>query len=189
MDTGLSCITLALSGLVSAAVAIAATGPAPAAARLSIELPAHLTPADARPHARLRARGVQIYRCARTGGADAQSAPRWLFVAPRAELLDEAGRIAGSHGAGPYWQATDGSRVEGQVVARHEAPVSGAIPWLLLHTHATALPGQMSPVTRIARIHTHGGLPPDQGCDAASDGRWIEVPYTADYLLFVAAGH
>ena len=55
------------------------------------------------------ARGVQIYECRarKDGGVE------WAFVAPDADLLDAQGTAIGRHGAGPYWQAADGSRVVG----------------------------------------------------------------------------
>ena len=80
------------------------------------------------------ARGVQIYECrARKDGGGHE----WAFVAPDADLLDAQGKTIGRHGAGPYWQATDGSRVVGTVKARAEAPESGSIPWLLLTTKSS----------------------------------------------------
>src|SRR5512139_2706161 len=79
-------------------------------------------------------RGVQVYECSvrKDGGGH-----EWAFVAPEADLLDAQGKTIGRHGAGPYWQAADGSRVVGSVKARADAPASGAIPWLLLSTKSS----------------------------------------------------
>ncbi|MFO1327805.1 MAG: DUF3455 domain-containing protein [Rubrivivax sp.] len=138
---------------------------------------------DQRPLTTVAARGVQIYECR---VASAGAAPAWAFVAPDAELLDRQGRSVGTHGAGPHWTARDGSRVDGRVAARRDAPQPGAIPWLLLHTRSNGTDGVWSRVTAIQRLHTEGGVAPAQGCDAARLGQRAQVPYRADYRLFVA---
>jgi len=120
------------------------------------------------------ARGVQIYEC--RGGS-------WTFVAPQAELFDSAGRIVGTHGAGPFWQASDGSRVVAGVQARADAPAAGAIPWLLLAARPDAADrGVLSGVTRIQRVNTAGGSAPSGPCD--TPGRPLHVPYSADYHFY-----
>jgi hypothetical protein len=134
------------------------------------------------------ARGVQIYRCA--AGAAAGATPSWAFVAPEAQLFASAAStvVLGTHGAGPFWQANDGSRVQGQVKARADAPAAGAIPWLLLATTPNALPGLMAPVRSIQRVSTVAGVAPAPGCTAAADvGKEVRVPYTAVYVYFVKA--
>jgi Protein of unknown function (DUF3455) len=123
------------------------------------------------------ARGVQIYEC---------RAGQWTFVAPQAEMFDSAGRAMGTHGAGPFWQAADGSRIVASVTARADAPAAGAIPWLLL----AARPAPDSPVTHgllvgvthIQRVNTAGGSAPSGTCQAA--GHPLRVPYRADYHFF-----
>lgn len=126
----------------------------------------------------LAARGDQVYECRATANGAA-----WAFVAPEAQLFEPDGRPAGHHGAGPFWQALDGSRVEAKVAARADAPVAGAIPWLLLEARSTGAEGRLAPVTRIRRVHTSGGVAPATGCEPTSVGRQLRVPYTADYLL------
>lgn len=166
---------IALMGLVACAA-----GPAPTST-----VPTALDPGrSVRALTTVSATGVQIYEC-RPGTGTA--APAWTFVAPEAELFDGRGRSIGSHGAGPYWQGLDGSRVVGSVRARADAPAPGAIPWLLLATHSTGASGVLSPVTYIQRLHTEGGLAPAGGCDAASIGRQTRVGYRADYRLFIPA--
>jgi hypothetical protein len=124
------------------------------------------------------ARGVQVYECRAAAGG----APKWAFVAPEAELLDAQGRIVGTHGAGPHWLAHDGSRLQGTVKARAEAPRAGDdIPWLLLATTSSGPQGAFSSVTSIQRVHTAGGLAPATACEAEGVAR---VPYTAQYRLF-----
>ena len=53
------------------------------------------------------AKGVQIYEC--RAGKDAVAGYEWVFVAPEAALFDARGNPIGRHGAGPQWQANDGS--------------------------------------------------------------------------------
>jgi len=148
----------------------------------AVDWPAALAPA---PHETWRmtapARGVQIYEC-RAGA----SGPAWTFVAPEADLFDSAGRPIGTHGAGPFWQARDGSRVEGRLAARADAPAADAIAWLLLNTRDAGPAGRFSGVTQIRRIHTVGGVAPRSGCSADTLGATARVPYTADYLLYTS---
>lgn len=128
----------------------------------------------------LPAQGVQIYECrmGKTGR------PEWAFIAPQADLHDPRGRTIGEHGAGPYWQARDGSRIEGAVIARSDAPAGGDIPWLLLETKSTGARGAFSRVASVQRVNTVGGIAPSQGCDAAMIGKRSEVPYSAEYRFF-----
>lgn len=152
------------------------------AATPSAGLPAALAPdADETLLLSVAARGVQIYEC-RTAKAGDQT--EWAFVAPEAELLDAGGRPVGSHGAGPSWQAQDGSRVVGSVKRRVDAPVAGTIPWLLVATRDGGPPGRFSRVTSIQRVNTTGGAAPASGCGPRSLGVNVRVPYTADYHLY-----
>lgn len=145
-------------------------------------LPAALAPdADEALLASVTARGVQIYEC-RAAQADGRG--EWTFVAPQAELFDAAGHPAGEHGAGPIWQAPDGSRVIGIVKRRVDAPAAGSIPWLLLATRDGGPPGRFSRVTSIQRVNTAGGAAPASGCGPHSLGATARVPYTADYHLY-----
>lgn len=149
-----------------------------------IETPPALAPApDERPALRLAASGVQIYECRAAAGAS----PSWGFVGPEAELFDAAGRSIGRHGAGPHWQAHDGSRLDGKVRARANAPSPAALPWLLLDATASGPRGVFSGVTAIQRVNTVGGTAPTVACSADTAGTAVRVPYTADYLLYGAA--
>jgi hypothetical protein len=133
-------------------------------------------PATAKLSMVVPARGVQIYECrVQKGGAE------WAFVAPEADLFDSKGRQIGSHGAGPNWQASDGSRIVGTVQARADAPSAGAIPWLLLSSKASGLQGLFSPVTHVQRVNTVGGVAPTGPCTPGATAR---VAYTADYVFF-----
>ena len=125
------------------------------------------------------ARGVQIYKCAAKGANH-----EWAFVAPDAELFDARGKLIGRHGAGPYWEALDGSRVNASLKARADAPDKRDIPWLLLAAKNTGSDGSFSAVTSIQRVNTIGGTAPANGCDATSIGKETRVHYTADYRFF-----
>ena len=148
----------------------------------SVEVPAALrTHPDEKVAYWVPARGMQIYECrqrASGGGFE------WVFVAPDAELLDAFGTLIGRHGAGPYWQSNDGSRVVGAVRAGADAPVKGAIPWLLLATKSNGSAGHFSQVTSIQRVNTVGGIAPATGCAEESLGKTTHVPYSADYVFY-----
>jgi hypothetical protein len=143
-------------------------------------VPATLAPtSDARVAFVAHARGVQIYAC---DGAT------WKLVAPRADLSNDDGAVIGTHGAGPVWESSDGSRVRG--AKRVSADVdAGAIPWLLVDIAAhEGAAGVMSEVTAIQRVHTTGGVAPATGCDAEHHDATVEVPYTADYVFYRRGG-
>jgi hypothetical protein len=129
------------------------------------------------------AKGVQIYECR---ARKDNSGFEWAFVAPEAELMDSHGRVVGQHGAGPFWQASDGSKVVGTLKERSDAPAAGAIPWLLLTTKSAGPEGMFSKVTSIQRVNTAGGVAPADGCGADKAGAQARVAYTADYRLFTA---
>jgi hypothetical protein len=129
------------------------------------------------------AKGVQIYQCA----PDASGAPAWTLHAPRAELLDDAGNQIGVHFGGvdkglppgPYWQASDGSRVHG--ASPVSVPNPGSIALLRLTAADTSGTGIFSKVTFIQRLDTTGGVSPTGACQA---GDTQEVPYTAKYVFY-----
>lgn len=161
-----------------AAALLLAAGPATA----GVEAPVALAPEPGAALAlSLSATGVQIYEC-RNAGEGGRAI--WAFVGPEARLFDAAGREVGYHGAGPFWQVDDGSRVEATVRARADAPVPGAIPWLLLSTRPAGAPGRLARVASIQRVNTTGGAAPASGCDASRAGQVVRVPYTADYHFY-----
>jgi Protein of unknown function (DUF3455) len=130
-------------------------------------------PADARLALTLTARGVQIYECREQA---------WTLVTPEAVLHDAQDRVVGTHGAGPSWQLTDGSRVDGSVQARVEAPGGREIPWLLLTAETEPrAPGSLAGIRYIQRLNTWGGLAPAGAC---VNQQSVRVAYTADYLFF-----
>ena len=135
-----------------------------------------------KPFLDTRAVGVQIYTC--NGSA-------WTLVAPRADLYAYNGKRIGTHFGGPTWQAKDGSRVVGRVVARATFYPT-AIPWLLLEAASTAEGpdgGRFAHTTFIQRFNTTGGLPPAAAaCNADEAGTTAEVPYSAEYRFWKASG-
>jgi hypothetical protein len=164
-------------GAVLLALALAACASAP-----QPDIPAALKPPTSESLAMIvAARGVQIYECrVRKEGAGYE----WAFVAPEAELLDAQGRSVGRHGAGPSWQANDGSRVVGSVKERASAPIAGAVPWLLVQAKSAGPEGTFSSVTSIQRVNTAGGVAPTGGCAEGTAGKTARVAYSADYYLY-----
>jgi hypothetical protein len=155
-----------------------------AACTMTASVPDSLQPGtDASLAMVVPARGVQIYECRARKGGDAYE---WAFVAPEAELYDMRGNLIGRHGAGPYWQAADGSRVVGSVKARADAPSSDSIPWLLLATTDSGPKGRFSGVTSIQRVNTSGGTAPTKPCGRETMGMKAGVQYSADYNFFTS---
>jgi len=63
----------------------------------------------------------------------------------------------------------------------------GSIPWLLVKVVSHSGNGQLSSVTSIQRVHTHGGQAPAEGCDEAHKNAETKSGYTADYYFFAPA--
>jgi hypothetical protein len=126
------------------------------------------------------AKGVQIYVC-----QSSDQGSNWVLKAPEAELTDENGKTIVHHSAGPTWKHIDGSEVTGKVVAKHDAPKAGAIPWLLLSAASHSGHGIMDRVTTIQRINTDGGMPPQAStCSAPANGNESRSNYSADYFFY-----
>jgi hypothetical protein len=124
--------------------------------------------------------GVQIYTCAATpaGGF------AWTLVGPQANLLNDEGKLVGTHFIGPTWQGNDGSSVVGAKKAAASVDAS-AVPWLRLDgVSHSAEDGRFSDVTTIQRLSTVGGLAPAEGCDVAHAGSISQIPYTAQYVFY-----
>jgi hypothetical protein len=129
--------------------------------------------------------GVQIYSCNATSSGLA-----WGFVAPRANLYDDHGKLIITHFAGPTWQAKDGSRVLGRLLDSITVDPT-AIPWLLLSASTTPGPDgdRLVATTYVQRIATTGGLaPPAAQCNPTTAGTVAEVSYTADYYFWKRTG-
>jgi hypothetical protein len=141
------------------------------------DIPPKFTPPEERPLiGKYAAKGVQIYVCTVKGIAN-----EWDFKAPEAELIDAQGRLFAKHYAGPTWEASDGSKVVGKVLASEHAAKAGAIPWLLLSTQSLG-PGVLAGARFVQRVNTSGGVGPTGSCPTAGTER--RVDYTADYIFY-----
>jgi hypothetical protein len=129
----------------------------------------------------LFARGVgsQIYSCLAAEGKFS-----WTLKGPDAELKDRKDKVIGQHSAGPTWKLKDGSEVTGKATAHVDALDADSVPWLLVNVVSHAGNGALSKVTTIQRVHTHGGKPPADGCDAEHVNVETKSSYTADYYFF-----
>ncbi|MGA8503381.1 MAG: DUF3455 domain-containing protein [Candidatus Sulfotelmatobacter sp.] len=129
------------------------------------------------------ATGSQIYTCQAT--ADGKFS--WTLKGPDAELRDRKDKVIGQHFAGPTWKLKDGSEVTGKAVAHVDSLDAQSVPWLLVKVVTHSGNGQLASVTSIQRVHTHGGQPPAEGCDAAHRDAETKSAYTADYYFYAPA--
>ncbi len=129
------------------------------------------------------ATGSQIYTC--QTAADGKFS--WGLKGPDAELHDRKDKVIGQHSAGPSWKLKDGSEVTGKAAAKVDALDPGSIPWLLVKVVSHTGSGQLSNVTTIQRVHTHGGQPPAEGCDASHKDAEAKSSYSADYYFYAPA--
>ncbi len=183
---------LLLAGIAAAAAALSVTSAAQAAPVARAGPPAPAVPGEIQVPAGNKvflvghAVGVQIYSCNASAGGFA-----WGFVAPRANLYNDHGKLIITHFAGPTWQAKDGSTVVGRAEASVTVDAT-AIPWVRLAAASTAAGpdgDRLVHTTYIQRIATTGGLaPPAAECTAATAGTVAEVPYTADYYFWKHTG-
>lgn len=177
-----SIVVTSIAALLGGAGSAAFADPGPAAPGFSGAMPPSLAaPAGNQLAFELRAEGVQVYSCAGPSGA---AGPAWAFQAPEATLTDGRGQPAGTHGAGPTWEALDGSSVVGAKV-EGATPDPAAIPWLLLRatSHAGGR-GLMADITFVQRVQTSGGNAPSEGCGPGTVGAVARVPYRALYRFF-----
>jgi hypothetical protein len=130
----------------------------------------------------LHATGVQIYQC--KASVKDPSRYAWVYQEPKAELSDRSGKDVAHHYAGPTWEAEDGSKVVGDVVARVDAPGGKGIQWLLLKSKSNSGKGIFAKVQSIQRLNTIGGLAPQDTCDASHAGQRTRVAYSADYYFY-----
>lgn len=139
-------------------------------------------PAGARVVLQARGEGVQIYSCKTTNGAIA-----WTLTGPDAQLRNAAGQVIGKHFAGPTWQLTDGSTVQGALIASQPSPEAGSVAWLLLRAKPGTATGRMSDVAFIRRTETQGGAAKPSACRSADDiGNAQRVHYSATYTFYAA---
>ncbi len=123
--------------------------------------------------------GMQVYECRRD-----DTGLRWAFIAPEAELTDDAGYTIGKHYAGPTWESRDGSKVVGQVVSSVDATDPSAIPHLLLKAKENGGTGVFAKVRSIQRLQTNGGRAPGEPCLDQDIGRRMRMRYIATYYFY-----
>jgi len=131
----------------------------------------------------VHAKGSQIYTC--QAGADGKFT--WTLKGPDAELTDRKDKVVGHHSAGPTWKMKDGSEVTGKAIAHVDSLDADSIPWLLVNVESHAGKGQLSNVTTIQRVHTHGGKPGNDPCDESHKDADTKSEYRADYYFFEPA--
>ena len=131
----------------------------------------------------VHAKGSQIYTC--QAGADGKFT--WTLKGPDADLTDRKDKVIGHHSAGPTWKLKDGSEVTGKAVAHVDSLDSDSIPWLLVNVVSHAGKGQLTNVTTIQRVHTHGGKPGNDACDESHKDAETKSDYRADYYFFAPA--
>jgi len=140
-------------------------------------------PAGVEPVLFVRAKGSQVYTC--QAGIDGKFA--WTLKGPDAELKDRKDKVIGQHSVGPTWKLKDGSEVTGKAIAHVDSLDSDSIPWLLVDVVNNAKKGALANVTKIQRVHTHGGMPGNDPCDESHKGEETKSEYTADYYFFAPA--
>ncbi|KAG8154661.1 DUF3455 domain-containing protein [Burkholderia catarinensis] len=136
-------------------------------------------PEPATPVLSTTATGVQIYACE----YDPAHRLAWAFQRPEAMLFDAGGTLVVRHGAGPSWEALDGSRITGKKLAEAPSTRPGSIPQLLLATTpaAAGTTGTLAGVRFVQRLDTSGGTPPEVACSTEhAIGRF---PYFARYVF------
>ena len=129
--------------------------------------------------------GEITYEC--RDKANAPGSHEWVFVGPKAALLDRAGKTVGRYCGPPAtWEHGDGSKLTGTQVA--VAPATpGSIPRQRVKANPAMGAGAMAGVAYIQRVATQGGVAPATACDAAGKGRSETVKYQADYIFWRAA--
>ena len=124
--------------------------------------------------------GAQVYQCEFDSGGKLV----WQFREPIATLIVD-GKTVGRHYAGPSWEMTDGSAVSAKVAARAPGAGPDDIPLLKLDVTAARGAGQLTGVTTVQRLNTHGGNA-DMSCYSLHG--FLSVPYSADYAFYKKAG-
>lgn len=128
----------------------------------------------------VRASGSQTYTCQ----ADSGGKYSWTLKAPDAELKDRKDKVIGQHSAGPVWKLKDGSEVTGKDVTHVDSLDSDSVPWLLVDVVNNSGKGALAKVTKIQRVHTHGGKPGQDPCDESHKDAETKSSYTADYYFY-----
>ena len=180
VDRMIKCVTIYL---VFGSLIVAAQKDAPQQESAPDVPDAIAIPEGLQPVLFVRASGSQIYSCQ----ADPQGNYSWTLKAPEAELKDRKDKVIGQHIAGPTWKLKDGSEVTGKAAAHVDSLDSDSIPWLLVDVVNNSGKGALAKVTKIQRVHTHGGKPGNDPCDESHKGTETKSSYTADYYFFAPA--
>ena len=173
---------IAAAGLLGACSSI---GPAPMAASQNGLPDTIKVPAGNRLAWETTTVGGEItYECRDKAAAPGQT--EWVFVGPKAELKDRAGKTVGRYYGPPAtWEALDGSRLTATQLA--VAPSgAGNLPYQLVKANPASGSGALVGVTYIQRVALKGGVAPAAECGTANRGQRATVGYQADYLFWKA---
>lgn len=140
-------------------------------------------PEGLRPVLFAHAKGSQVYTC--QAGTDGKY--EWVLKGPEAELKDRKDKVIGEHVAGPTWKLKDGSEITAKAVAHVDSLDPDSVPWLLLEVVNNSKKGALADVTKVQRVHTHGGKSGNDACDEGHKGTETKSDYTADYYFFAPA--
>ncbi|MDB5833477.1 MAG: hypothetical protein JWR14_3307 [Caballeronia sp.] len=105
-----------------------------------------------------------------------------MFKNPQATLYDTSGQALIRHSAGPSWEANDGSRIVGHVIAQTPSDTAASVPQLLLETRSTAASGMLSVIRYVQRVNTVGGVMPASPC--STEHEIGSSPYIANYIFY-----
>ena len=174
----------ALVVIVAVSMPVAAQKDAPSAKEEAPDVPDAITvPAGLQPVLFAHAKGSQVYTCQQGASKHFE----WTLKGPDAELKDRKDKVIGQHIVGPTWKLKDGSEVTGKPAAQVDSLDSESVPWLLIDVVNNSKKGALAEVTKIQRVHTHGGKPGNDVCDEAHKDAETKSEYTADYYFFAPA--
>ena len=145
------------------------------------ELPDAIAPPGGTLVTTAHAVGSQVYECE----FDTVGNLVWQFREPIATLF-VSGKTIGRHYAGPTWELIDGSVVSGKVISSAPPFSAADIPILNLEVTSRRGQGQLSIVSTIQRLNTHGGV---AFGECSAHHTLLGVPYTADYAFYRKSGH
>jgi Protein of unknown function (DUF3455) len=140
-------------------------------------------PSDLEPVLFARAKGTQNYTCE----AALDGKYEWTLKGPEAELKDRKDKVIGQHTAGPMWKLKDGSEVTAKETTHVDSLDPDSVPWVLLDVVNNSKKGVLANVTKIQRVHTHGGKPSNDVCDESHKAAETKSNYSADYYFFAPA--
>lgn len=123
--------------------------------------------------------GTNKYACRANGGGFL-----WTLAGTEARLNGRDGTPSGRHyGLPATWEAADGSKVTGMVLA--EAAVSpDKLARQLIRANPATGKGMLAGSTMIQRVNTQGGVMPNAVCDAAASDRNVITGFQADYIFY-----